>query len=72
MEPRSLESREVEEMPGRLIATWAPSVQNRLGPAIDTSSWNNDEGDYNDDHKEEGEEDIDGLENLTLKLLFTN
>ena len=64
MEPRSLESKEVEEMPGRLIATWAPSVQNRLGPAIDTSSWNNDEDDDNDGHNEEGEEDNDDLEDI--------
>ena len=27
-------------MPGMLMASWAPSVQNRLGPAIDISSWN--------------------------------
>ena len=64
MDPRSLESKEVEEMPGRLIATWAPSVQKRLGPAIDTSSWNKDEDDDNDGHKEEGEEDIDDLEDI--------
>ena len=41
-------------MPGMLMASWAPSVQNRLGPAIDISSWNtegdDDNGDGNDDH----------------------
>ena len=40
-------------MPGMLMASWAPSVQNRLGPAIDISSWNtegdDDNGDGNDD-----------------------
>ena len=40
MDPRSLESREVEDTPGRLIASWAPSVQNKLGPDIDLSSCN--------------------------------
>ena len=71
MEPRSLESKDVEEMSGKLIASWAPSVQNRLGPDIDISSWDiededddghNDEDD--DDDEEEEEEDNDDLEDI--------
>ena len=63
MEPRSLESKEVEEMSGKLIASWAPSVQNRLGPAIDISSWNIEDED-NDGHKDEEEDDDDDLEDI--------
>ena len=63
MEPRSLESKEVEEMSGKLIASWAPSVQNRLGPDIDTSSWKIGDED-NDGHNDEEEEDNDDLEDI--------
>ena len=65
MEPRSLESKEVEERSGKLIASWAPSVQNRLGPAIDISSWNiedeDNDGHNNDDEEEEDDDDLEDI-----------
>ena len=52
----------------RCQASWAPSVQNRLGPDIDISSWNisKDDDKDNDGHSnaEEDEEDKDDLEDI--------
>ena len=61
MEPRSLESKEVEERSGKLIASWAPSVQNRLGPAIDISSWNIEDEDEDNDEEEEDNDDLEDI-----------
>ena len=61
MEPRSLESKEVEARSGKLIASWAPSVQNRLGPAIDISSWNIEDEDEDNDEEEEDNDDLEDI-----------
>ena len=58
MDPRSLESKEEEETSGRLIASWAPSVQNRLGPDIDLSSCNIEDEDKENHDLDDDLEDI--------------
>ena len=45
----------------RCQASWAPSVQNRLGPAIDISSWNIEDEDEDNDEEEEDNDDLEDI-----------